>query len=415
MPNFAQEPMQTYGPKKKEQGPRAVGVLEWTPQGARLVPITIKIADKFYDAGIYQAQPIPMAIDTGVVYEVQKAGESLGDFTLEAAQQTENGAWVGVGKFDSKAAQDKRREDSAKRAAAAASAKAQEDKEDRPVLHRSKPKSAEASPSTPTAPSTTPAPVPGSSPTPTAESTPEAKPAPTPLTDNSGDPNRPILKRGKEKEEQAIALDNKPIPMKKPTPPPPGLTNIQVAVSDATAGQQPHEYKWSWANPEEEKKLRGQAEKLALATVAEYAAKLGSPKPGKLEDVTMSVYDLSYSNAPDVILSARVLPEAKPVATKKGAKPAEVPAVPPGLEYYVTIVGREDIYAQLQKSYATATDNKHLDAFPRMQLIDVVDVDGNGAGDLLFRSINDTGSSFVIYRDLGYRLDEVIRVPEPKS
>jgi hypothetical protein len=224
------------------------------------------------------------------------------------------------------------------------------------------------------------------------------------------DPNRPILKRGKPQEEQAVAIKDN-TPTKKPVVPPPGMSTYQVGVSDASPSEE-HQYKWSWANPEEEQKMKTQAEKMALAAVADYAKRVNGPKPGKLEDVKISAYDLSYSNSPDIILSARVLPEASKSPARRGEKTADAAASvsSSGREYYVTIVGREDIYAQLQKSFGVATDNKHLDAFPRMELIDAVDADGDGNGDLLFRSTNDTGSSFVIYRELGYKLDELIRV-----
>jgi hypothetical protein len=35
---------------------------------------------------------------------------------------------------------------------------------------------------------------------------------------------------------------------------------------------------------------------------------------------------------------------------------------------------------------------------PRMEFIDVVDADGDGRGELLFREISDAGSSYVVYR-----------------
>ncbi len=162
--------------------------------------------------------------------------------------------------------------------------------------------------------------------------------------------------------------------------------------------------------------MRALAEKLAMTALTDFAGKTGGPKPGKLVDVQFQALDLSYSNSPDVILSARVLPETKPATVKRGAKPAAQPAEnTTGLEYYVTIVGREDIYATLQKSFAMATDNKHLDVYPRMHFIDAVDIDGNGTGDLVFQSTSDRGNSFVIYKELGFKLDEVIRVPEPKE
>lgn len=412
-PDSSQAPtLPSYSAKKKEpQGPRAVAVMEWTTKGPRLIPVAIKINDQFYDAGLYLAQPVPMALDSGNVYEVQRAGESLGDFTVGSAAQTPNGLWIGLGSFDSKAAQEKRREAAAKRVQTEAKQKAEEEKEEegsRPVLKRPAPKS--SAPDTSTPPAET-------KPT-TAPSTIQSAPAPPPLRETVNDPNRPILRRGKPAEEQATSLqmetDTTP---KKAVPPPAGVAKLDVAISDATPKQQ-HSYVWTWANPDEEKKLKDQVEKLALATLNEYASRTNGPKPGALQHVQIHTYDLNYSNAPTVILSARVEPEApKPTPTRRGAKPA-APAAPPSMtpafEYYVTVVGREDIYGQLQKKLAVATDNKHLDAFPKMELVDAVDVDGNGNGDLLFQSTSDRSDSFVIYQDRGYNLEEVIRVPGPK-
>ena len=403
VPNFAQETMPTYGRKAKApQGPRAVAVLEWTAKGPRLIPISLKIDDKFYDAGLYMAQPVPMALETGVIYEIQKMGESLGDFTLEAAQQTPNGAWVGIGSYESKADQAKKREDAAKSEAnAGKDHKLEEDSDEPPKLKRPKPKSDTDTKEEP------------------VEAAKPANAAPAPSTqelhETTADPNRPVLKRGKPQVEQADSLGNEQLPTKKPAPVPAGLNLLQVAVSDSVSTPS-HPYVWSWANPEEEQKIRAQAEKLAMTTLNDFASKTGGPKPGKLEDVQFQALDLSYSNSPDVIFSARVLPETKPPAAKRGARAVAEPAPnSTGLEYYVTVVGRQDIYATLQKSFAMATDNKHLDVYPRMHFIDAVDVDGNGNGDLVFRSTNDRGNSFVIYKELGFKLDEVIRVPEPKE
>lgn len=407
-PTGQESPQQpTYAPRKKEaKGPRAIALMEWTAKGPELIPIAIRIDKDFYDAGIYMAQPIPMALENGVVYEVRKAGEPLGDFTLELAQQQPNGAWVGVGKFESREEEARRKQELAK-AAAAAAAPPPEEKDERPVLRRSSPSTGKAAQSQPAAPPSVPS---------ATTSPANAQPAPAaPLHETVGDPNRPILRRGKPHEEQAASLTDK-TPAKKPVPLPHGLSTYQVAVSDASP-EDPHPYKWNWAKPEEEQEMRSQAEKLALATVAQFASSTSGPRPGRLEDVSIHAYDLNYSNSPDIILSARVLPETIKSPVRRGAKAAQTTAAAPapGIEYYVTVVGREDIYGQLQKSFAVATDNRHLDAFPRMQLIDAVDADGDGTGDLLFRSTSDTGSSFVIYREMGYRLDELIRVPAPGS
>ena len=47
------------------------------------------------------------------------------------------------------------------------------------------------------------------------------------------------------------------------------------------------------------------------------------------------------------------------------------------------------------------TDSRHLDVSPRMELIDVVDADGDGRGELLFRQTSDAGSAYAIYRVAG--------------
>src|SRR5262252_11255343 len=44
------------------QGPRALGLVEVDSKGSgRLVPVVIMVDGKFYDAGIYKADPVPLA------------------------------------------------------------------------------------------------------------------------------------------------------------------------------------------------------------------------------------------------------------------------------------------------------------------------------------------------------------------
>src|SRR5436305_1061792 len=72
--------------KKKDAGPRALGVLQLSPNGkASLIPIAILIDGKFWDAGAYNADPVPMSLDSGVVYEAERTGSSLGLFTVAGA------------------------------------------------------------------------------------------------------------------------------------------------------------------------------------------------------------------------------------------------------------------------------------------------------------------------------------------
>ena len=95
-------------PRKKDAGPRAVAVLQLAPNGkASLVPIAILIGGRFWDATAYKADPIPMALEPGTVYEAEQAGSSLGLFTVNSALHSNavnvstpwlgTGAWVPAG------------------------------------------------------------------------------------------------------------------------------------------------------------------------------------------------------------------------------------------------------------------------------------------------------------------------------
>ncbi len=103
-------------PRRKghERGPRAVAVVEWQTDARgraipKLVPVAILDDGHFYDASIYRATPIPMALESGTVYEAQDEGEILGYFTVKGAGRatakgsTDTGAneddrpWFGIG------------------------------------------------------------------------------------------------------------------------------------------------------------------------------------------------------------------------------------------------------------------------------------------------------------------------------
>ncbi len=49
------------------------------------MPIAILINGKFWDATAYKADPVPMALDSGTVYEAEQTGSSLGLFTVNSA------------------------------------------------------------------------------------------------------------------------------------------------------------------------------------------------------------------------------------------------------------------------------------------------------------------------------------------
>jgi len=76
---------------KPEQVVRAVGVYEWTgdfakPTASRLIPVSLFIDGKLEDAGIYIARPVPFALLSGNVYELQTAGTDKGYLDLAYAK-----------------------------------------------------------------------------------------------------------------------------------------------------------------------------------------------------------------------------------------------------------------------------------------------------------------------------------------
>jgi hypothetical protein len=105
---------QTHKVAKPETVVRAVGVYEWTgdmakPAASRLIPVTLFIDNKFEDAGVYLARPVPMALLTGNVYEVDQSGVPKGTLDLAFSRHfvpTETATtvpfddgWFGYGKF----------------------------------------------------------------------------------------------------------------------------------------------------------------------------------------------------------------------------------------------------------------------------------------------------------------------------
>ena len=68
-----------------------------------LIPVAILVDGKFYDASAYKADPVPMALDSGTVYEIEQAGDSQGLFTVSGALHSKSpgsaNPWVGSGSY----------------------------------------------------------------------------------------------------------------------------------------------------------------------------------------------------------------------------------------------------------------------------------------------------------------------------
>ena len=429
---------------KKNKGPRAVGLVELSSDGqARLIPVAIMIDGKFYDASAYKASPVPMAIWGQTVYEATHLGVSQGLFTVNEAVRTgtvwsANGNWVPAGSKTAK----KRSETKPRFEEETGPPKLRRPEAEKKVPTGSTDEKPTATPpaTTPstTAPSTTPpatssptssAPPPSASPSadasksgPDEEKTSDNASAGTMTTSsNDEDPNRPVLARGKKEtlgstqpaaskssssksgtasgkggsdsSKTAVKPDDK-----KSGP------QLYPAVSDA-GGPDPRPYSYDLKSDEEQKirkKMLAMISDLIVARAkpaeapaapAKAGARPGAPRRAakapqpNIDEAQFHAFDLSNTNEPVFVMSV-----------KAQMPPAAGTSVDPGLTYFVTLVVKQDIYAELRKLNATVTDTRHLDETPRMELIDVVDADGDGRGELLFREITDAGSVYSIYR-----------------
>ena len=429
---------------KTTKGPRALGLLELGPNGnARLIPIAILIDGKYYDASAYKAAPVPMALWADTVYEGIRTGVSQGLFTVTAPQhgKDESGAtvWWADGRWQTA---DSIKAMAAKKKPVPSTPRGINDDEGPPVLRRAgaeKPKPPEAPP----APATQPAPASAPAPAPTA--TPSAAPAasassspatPPPSQDNQApeDKDRPTLKRGQAGATSAEEAQKKvstsasaegvtpvvPSAIMPTTSPsssaaqPAKQVQLIPAISDPQPSDSlPYNYKMSPQEEEQFRKkmlamaadeIRARAAQLAPGSAAakpvpasSLRSKAAAAKPVQptFEDVQLHVFDLADINEPELVLTAKAhMPQSSHGKDSTN----------PGLQYMITLVVRDDVNGDLHKSLANVTDTQHLDVIPRLDLIDAVDVDGDGRAELLFHEVSDTGSAFVVYRVIGNQL-----------
>lgn len=389
------------------KGPRALALVELAPSGkARLIPVAILEDGKFYDASAYKASPVPMALESGTVYEGERTGVSQGLFTVAGTLQLKN-TWIGDGTWQPSGSVTAKK-------ALAASKPVQENVDAPPKLRRSpeKSKAAEPAASQPAAPEAT-AQTPATTP---AAAPPASAAAPLPPVEEDRD--RPVLRRGKQEhppekspaEVPASATRASPAGPRKPSTAGSGGMKIFPAISDA-GGPEPLPYTYD-LKPEEEQRFRQKMlalaadevrtrAKLMASETIEPAPPLRTPVRGKaatkppqpsFDDVQLRVFDLTSNNEPVLVLTATA------------QMPQRHPSAGPALPYYVALVARNDIYGELHKVLANITDAQHLDVQPRLELIDAVDADGDSRGELLFRQVSDAGSAFVIDRVIGDQL-----------
>ncbi len=352
--------------KKPVRGPRATALVVLAPDGktpVRLIPVCIRDNDHFWDASIYQASPRPMALEPGVVYEMERTGNPIGLFTISQAVQ-ENGAWIALGRMQQP------------RARVAARSSATSDDE-RPVLRR-------AQPSTTTS---------------QASSAPEEPPPPT------TDPDRPLLKRGKPAPGSEPAAPSVPAGPASPAKPagakakskPPELV---PAISDAD-GPEPRPFVLE-SNADAEARLRKAAAALVEEAVLKQAGLSPSAARVDFKDASLKYFDLDGNNAAELVLTTHLelLPQVPARSASRATTRRAAPRAPSVAlrEFYVTLVAREDLNGELHAGFTRITDARDLDLDGRYELIDAVDVDGDGRGELLFRRLIGVDVSYVVLK-----------------
>lgn len=430
---------------KRGNEPRAVGILQLNSNGkGSLIPVAILINGRFFDASAYKADPVPMALERGTVYEAEPDGDSQGLFTVNAALHNAGAGsahpWLGTGSYLPNGAIAAKGTHKAENVPVGMDTTGDEGpprltkpRSEAPEGDAAKPDSGvnagsgSAGQAPPAQPSQPPKVGTDSSATaPSSSAPPSAGPSSAGQASTeqaSGNYYRPTLRRGKPTD---AAADDRDDPTEKTvsasaavsgTVTGAGATKtaepirLLAAISDA-AGPEPESYKFFWKTGEEEER-RNQMLALASAQVRAYAAALvknhisatpASPKTASakrkaesqakpvFEDVQFHGFDLWLANQPVLVLTA------------KSRIPDASEAVAADQPYSVVLVARTDIYGNLTKLYAGVTDRFHLDVAPEMDLIDVVDADGDGLGELLFRKTSDAGSGYVIYRATADRL-----------
>ena len=462
-----EKPPETKKKPAKGSEPRAVGLLQLNSSGkATLIPIVIRIDGRFYDASVYKADPVPMALESGTVYEAEQAGDSQGLFTVAGALHSKNpgsaNLWVGTGSYLPRGAE-----------VASTIHKAEnvpvglDNSDEPPRLTRGDTSKAAATPTSTAASTSTTTPATGSgtagsasqSSPPSASTSPtgtssgqetnkgtsprmpdksaDAKgqasggtqkgsdqtiqptsSSPTPVRDGSKaqapeDYYRPALRRGKPTETAPEEPETAPKAVKAETA---GKANVAggetvqlvPAISDAF-GPDPKSYRFFWKTGEEQERrdqmlalagnevrayaralVRNQIPAKPLATKAPIAGRKSGAKPEQpvFEKLQFQTYDVWMNNQPVLVLTAEAHLVPAPGMAMGTAEQT----------FSIALVAKTDIYGNLHKLYSGVTDKFHLDVTPRLDLIDVVDVDGDGRGELLFRETTDAGSGYVIYR-----------------
>jgi hypothetical protein len=232
---------------------------------------------------------------------------------------------------------------------------------------------------------------------------------------STSDPDRPALKRGKQKqsadEGYVESLPNATDPDRprlmrgksansnpEETPTLMGLpSDMEQAVAVSDPKNRPeHPWNYSWSDPADELKMKAALEDIARSALGITTQPAPAPKrttvraktkpvpsapPPPLAGEEFRVFELAYGSGATLVLTART-------------------DGPPGQQKFVTLIAQPDLYGSLLVLFKSVTDGAHLDDMPRMRLVDAVDAMADNRGELLFELRGSTQRQFALYRVL---------------
>jgi hypothetical protein len=451
---------QTHKVAKPENVVRSVGVYEWTgdmakPAASRLIPVSLFIDGKLRDAAVYLARPVPFALLSGNVYELQESGIALGTLDLVysrhmvAAETTTawDDGWFGYGKFVPPAPPKKSTLKPSKTLSAINAVDGDPDKPHFSSRSAAPGSGGSAAPTPGSAPSTgTPADDPdrptmrrradtsdktagsgstGDTPAddpdrPTLRRRSPEQQASAAKGDSASvsavanslndDPNRPLLHRGK----PTSALNEVDLPKLSGLPGDQDLHQM-AAVSDA-ADHPPHDFSRAWDDEDEHQAILAKMQTAARAQLATYeAANAVAPPP--------TPPPAPDPHRPGSKLRRGVAKETPPPPSEQlldekltgymlsygGAATyvysAHTDGLGPALRF-VTLVAQVNMQGEPEIALKSVTDALHLDRTPRMRLVDAVDAEASNRASLLFELRAQNSRQFALYRVIGARADQ---------
>lgn len=215
------------------------------------------------------------------------------------------------------------------------------------------------------------------------------------------DPNRPNLHHG--------ANGSSQVDLPRLAGMPPNLHQM-VAVSDA-ANRDPHPFDLEWDDEAQHQAILQKMQGMARAQLAAYgtAPTTATPAPAVKKTVPPSARSRRPAAAPPV--PPLLDEELKAYTLSYGGAATYVYSANTGgagaTLRYVTIVAQADGLGDIKPAIQSVTDAAHLYRTPKMQFVDVVDVEASNRASLLFELRSQNARQFALYRVIASHPDQI--------